>query len=187
MDVFISLSSNAQIFFRSYFGPISKFSLSPNSFYWPRLVNFLFSYFPLLLHNILLVIHYLASPTSRLLVRPKFGPKFGFWLIARHWLIQFVWCRTFWFYWLLHWLLLLLFATYHKIGPFRRQKFGPKYGFQLIWTLTQIPFVWIHINPKFNIGGSTSNCTCLDFKIGISMLNPTMVCNQHWRQIAINL
>ena len=38
-------------FFRSYFGPISKFSLSPNSFYWPWLVNFLFSYFPLLLYH----------------------------------------------------------------------------------------------------------------------------------------
>ena len=29
-----------------------------------------------------------------------------------------------------------------------------------LWTLTHIAFVWIHINPKLNIGGSTSNCTC---------------------------
>ena len=61
----------------SYIRPISKLFLSPNLFYWPRLVNFLFSYFPLLLHNILPVIHYLASHTSRLLVLLKI-----FWPVA---------------------------------------------------------------------------------------------------------
>ena len=39
----------------------------------------------------------------------------------------------------------MLFEFDHKLGSFRCQKFGPKYGLQLKWT----------------IGGSTSNCTCL--------------------------
>ena len=47
-----------------------------------------------------------------------------------------------------------------KLGPFWCQKLGPKYGFQLIWTLTHLAFVSeFTLTPNFYIDGSTSNCT----------------------------
>ena len=81
------------------------------------------------------------------LFRSKFGPKFGFRLIASTWtdticlmthilisfsmVFDYPWCY-------------LKLAT--KLGSFRRLKFDPKYGFLLRWTLTHIAFLWIHID-----------------------------------------
>ena len=67
------------------------------------------------------------------LFRPKFGPKFGIWLEARHRLIQFVWYHTFWFHSMVFELLLLvLFETDPPKRYFWRQKFVQKFGFQPI-------------------------------------------------------
>ena len=63
------------------------------------------------------------------------------------------------------WLLLMLFEIDHKIGVFQESKVWSKnmvfslYGHWLI-----IAFVWIHINPKFNIVG-------VHFKLYLSILS----------------
>ena len=49
----------------------------------------------------------------------KFDQKLGFWLIARHQIIQFVWFCTFWFHQMVFdyfWLLLMLFETHSKFS-----------------------------------------------------------------------
>ena len=72
-------------------------------------------------------------------LRPKFDPKFGIWLIAKHGLILFVWCYTFWF----HSMVLNYFQCYLKLTPklgsfIRLRNLGQNLVFLNFW-LSLIP------------------------------------------------
>ena len=81
------------------------------------------------------------------LFRPRFGPKFGFRLIARHRLIQFVRCHTFWF----HSMVLDNLKLNTKLGSFRCQKFQNMvfslYGLRLILSEFTLTPNFISVGP----------------------------------------
>ena len=78
-------------------------------------------------------------------------------------------------------LLLMFFVKLTpKLGSSRRQKLGPKFGFQLMPGHWLITFVWLNVNPKFDIGGSNSNFTCFTLWYKGKLQTKNWECNSNF-------
>ena len=83
------------------------------------------------------------------------------------------------------WLLLMLFETDHKIGIFQASKIWSKTWFSAYMDIDSYQHLseFTLINPKFNIGGPTSNCTCCECECLLTFLNlyQLLQCNSNNR------